>query len=202
MIVSTQLIVLEKSPYRESALIVRGITPDYGKTAFVAHRAQKISGREFPEIDIFRELELEFKDDHRGELFTPDRVEMTAQFDAISNHPKNFILAGKIASFLLRNLVDNVPQPYTYDVFRSVLCQLSTDEPEWSLEQCAVVFKTAYLYENGLLPESRDPRVNEFIENIVASGIENSPLPDCSHDYWRKLHLWLNRIIDYHKLRR
>ena len=123
-------------------------------------------------------------------------------FMALWNRHTDFNAIEKIASFLLRNLVDNVPQPYTYDVFRSVLCQLSTDEPEWSLEQCAVVFKTAYLYENGLLPESRDPRVNEFIENIVASGIENSPLPDCSHDYWRKLHLWLNRIIDYHKLRR
>ena len=56
--------------------------------------------------------------------------------------------------------------------------------------------------ENGLLPESSDMRVNEFLENLVASGVENSPLPKCNPDYWHKLNLWLNRIIDYHELRR
>ena len=202
MISSTQLIVLEKSAYRESALIVRGVTPDYGRASFVCHRAQKLSDRNFPEIDLFRELEIEFRDDAKGELFTADRIEMTAQFDALSERSKNFVFVGRIGSFLLKNLAENLPQPYTYDAFRSVLSQLAMPEPEWTLEECAVVFKTTYLYENGLLPESSDVRVNEFIENLVASGVENSPLPRCNPDYWHKLNLWLNRIIDYHKLRR
>lgn len=34
-ITSTPLIVLSKSPYRESSLIVVGISPDYGKLQLV-----------------------------------------------------------------------------------------------------------------------------------------------------------------------
>ena len=42
MIVTTQFLVLEKRPYRESALIIRGVSPDCGRASFVVHGAQKI----------------------------------------------------------------------------------------------------------------------------------------------------------------
>ena len=52
-ITSTPLIVLSKSPYRESSLIVTGISPDYGRVQLLCNGAQKISGKDYVLVDIF-----------------------------------------------------------------------------------------------------------------------------------------------------
>lgn len=206
MITSSQLIVLDKRPYRENALIVSGISPDFGRIAFVVHGAQKISEKNFPAADLFREIEIEFNDDGTPkELYTAKNVELQTVFDDIANLPRNFKMAGRIGSFLLKNTPVNLPHPYTYDSLRSVLANLAQMECQhelWTLEQCAVIVKTAFLYDNGLLPEGQSEQQNEFMENLIAAGIDNSPLPLCAVEYWNALNNWLNSLIEFHHLKR
>ena len=198
--------MLDRRPYRESALIASGISPDYGKISFVLHGAQKVSEKNFPVADLFRELEIEFNDDgNPKELYTAKSVELLSSFDNIANDSRSFKMAGRIASFLLKNSPPNLPQPYTYDSLRSVLAnlgQLDCGHDHWTLEQCAVVIKSAYLCENGLLPETQNEKQNDFLENLVASGIDNSPLPECNPKYWSMLNNWLNSLIEFHHLKR
>lgn len=170
------------------------------------HGAQKLSEKNFPAADIFRELEIEFNDDGTPkELYTAKTVEVQTIFDDIANDTRNFKMAGRIASFLLKNSQPNLPQPYTYDSLRSVLANLAKmdcgHEP-WTLEQCSVVLKSAYLCENGLLPEGQTEQQNEFMENLVASGIDNAALPGCAPEYWIALNNWLNSLIEFHHLKR
>lgn len=207
MIFSTQFIILAKRPYRETALLLDGISPDCGRLSLVLHGGQKLSEKSFPVADLFRELDVEFNDNERSTLHTATRAELAASFDAIADHPKNYALAGRIAAFLLKNMQPELPQPYTYDAFKSVLSQLAgigdpadPDAPRWTMEQCAVVIKTAYLYENGLLPEARSEAQNDFLENLVAAGIDNSPLPECAPEYWGALNKWLNSLLEFHQL--
>ncbi len=204
MIASSQFIVLAKRPYRESALLLDGASPDYGRLSLVLHGGQKSSGGAFPAADLYRELEVEFREDEKSTLHTAGSVELLTSFDAVAEDTRAYLMAGRIASFLLKNLPHGIPQPYTYDSLRSVLCRLSGQdgEGEWSLEQCAVVLKTAYLYENGLLPEGSGEQQRNFLENLVAAGIDNSELPSCDPGYWRRLNLWLNALLDYHQLSR
>ena len=206
MIINCQFIVLDKRPYRESALLCSGITPDYGKVSFVIHGAQKLSEKSFPKADLFRELELEFNDDGTPkELYTAKNVELVNCFDAIANEPRHFKMAGRIASFLLKNTQNNLPQLYTYETLRSVLANLAgmdCGHELWTLEQCAVIIKCAFLYDNGLLPEGQNEQQNEFLENLVSSGPDNSPLPNCDPQYWNILNNWLNSLIEYHQLKR
>ena len=68
--------------------------------------------------------------------------------------------------------------------------------------QCAVVFKTAFLYEGGLLPRSEEERNNAFLENIVAAGVDNSELPACPESYWGQLNSWLSSLMELHGLRK
>ena len=201
--IATEIIVLSKQAYRETSLLLGGISPDFGKTSLVAQGALKISGRKFPEVDLFRELSVEFNEEKPGDLFTVRRMELIGTFDAVSDVPDHFKLATRIGGFLLRNLVPGVPMPYTYDTLRSVLTQLSGVEVEsrWSLTQCSVVVKTAFLYENGMLPEASDPGQNDFLEELVAAGIENSPLPECNPEYWTALNSWLNSLLKFNNLR-
>lgn len=205
MVVSTQLIVLSKQSYRESSLLLAGLSPDCGRLSLVANGAQKLSAKNFPAVDLFRELEVEFDDGGKSDLHTARRLEIATEFDAIAADPRHFRMAGRIGSFLLKNAVPNVPLPYTYDALKSVLSQLCTPSGTpgcWNMVQCSVVIKTAYLYENGLLPEASDPRQNDFLENLVAAGIENSALPACRPDYWKTLNEWLSSLLDFHHLAR
>ena len=205
MIVTTQLLVLEKRPYRESALIVRGASPDCGKISFVVHGAQKIGEKKTPVVDLYRELNIEYKDDVPGDLHNADRVELLSDFSAVADRSLPYKMAVKIGSFLLRSLPENLPQPYTYDAAVSVFRHLSAPEGGenvWSLVQCAVVLKCAYLYENGLLPEGVTREQNDFLENLVASGIDDSPLPECRPEYWNSLNNWMNSLLEFHHLER
>lgn len=202
---SGQFIILDKRPYKESALLLGCFSPDYGKMNFVLHGAQKLSAETFPAVDLFREVEIEFNDTAAsGDLYTARSAELLTAFDAVANNPLNFKMAERIGSFLLKNSLPGVPQPYSYDALRSLLVNLSgaTQHKPWSLEQCAVIMKTTYLYENGLLPEPKNQQQSDFLENLVASGIDNSPLPDCPAEYWNSLNLWLNSLIEYHQLKR
>ena len=201
VIISGSFIVLDKSPYRDSALLLRGISPDYGRISFILHGGQSAKT---PVADIFRELEIEFEDKNiPQELYTAKKADILTDFTPVAEHPKSFRMAGRIAAFLLGYMPPAVPQPYTYDTLRSVLANLAlADENSWSLVQCAVVIKTAFLYENGMLPEGGSPEQNEFLENLVAAGIDNSPLPDCPEKYFDTLNEWLNSLIQYHQLKR
>ncbi len=201
--VATQMIVLSKQPYRESALLLAGISPDCGKLSLVAHGAQKLSETKFPAADLFRELDVEFDDAGASELRTAKRLELVTGFDALADRPRHFQLAGRIGSFLLKNAAPELPLPYTYDALRGVLFQLcrGDDEPDrWTMEQCAVVIRITYLYENGLLPEPSEGEQAEFQEKLVAAGVENSPLPSCPAAYWKTLNQWLAGLCEYHKL--
>ncbi len=200
---STQYMVLARHPYRESALLLSGISPDCGKLDLVAHGAQKVSGRDFPVVDLFRVLAVEYDRSEKSELGTLRRAELEEDFSALAEQPKHFLFAGKVGHFLLRNSMPDAPLPFTFDALRSIFSQLALP-PEtagaWNMTQCSVVLKCTYLYENGLLPEAVSEKQNEFLENLVAAGIENAPLPACPETYWTPLNQWLNSLLDFHHL--
>lgn len=201
MIISGPFIVLDKLPYRESALLLRGVSPDYGRISFILHGAQTAKR---PAADLYRELEIEFEDREKlQELYTAKKAETLTDFSPLAEHHKSFLMAGKIAAFLLGNMASGVAQPYTYDSLRSVFANLALTGSggEWSLVQCSVVIKTAFLYENGMLPEGASMEQNEFLENLVAAGIDNSPLPEYPEKYYEAINSWLNSLIQYHQLK-
>ena len=61
MIISAPFIILDKRPYRESGLMLGGITPDYGEVSYILHGGQSFS-KSAPQADIFREVEIEFEE--------------------------------------------------------------------------------------------------------------------------------------------
>ena len=112
--ISTQFIILDKRPYKETAMLVNGISPDCGKLSLVIKKAQSVSGKgEFSGVDLFREFDVTYRDSGSGTLFDAENIELTAAFDGVSDNLRNFKMAGKISSFLLKNLADGVPVPFT-----------------------------------------------------------------------------------------
>ena len=83
--ISTQIIVLAKQPYRENALLLSGLSPDYGKLNLVANGAQQLSEKKFPAADLFRELDVEFNEEGASDLFTAKQLELATAFDALAD---------------------------------------------------------------------------------------------------------------------
>jgi hypothetical protein len=53
-----------------------------------------------------------------------------------------------------------------------------------------------------MLPEAVSQAQNEFLENLIASGVDNCHLPQAEPQYWNSLNEWLNQLITYHRLKK
>ena len=201
MITGNPFIPLAKTPFNDSDIIFRGLTPDYGKVSMLVRRAGQISRTSYPVADIFRELDIEFNDEIKGEIYTADKVDLACEFGDGILESRNYKFLGRISSFLLKNVPVNVPQIYTYNALRCIIENLGSNaEDSWSLIQCSVVLKMVFLSENGYLPEANSEEQIEFIDNLIVAGTENLPLPQCSDEYWKSLNSWLDALLSYNHL--
>ena len=200
----TSFIVLKKTPYQDSHLLLYGISPDYGKISLLLYNGCKADRNHFPSADLFQEFNISFEQKDNSELFTAKEVEMLSDFSSIADNILNFKFAGKIAQFLLTHTENNLPFPFTYDAARNVFLQLilPPDTPgKWTLEESAAAFKLCFLYEAGLLPEF-EGKVAELIENIISAVIEGAVLPAQPESYYKKLNQYCNSLLEYHNISR
>lgn len=198
----TDCIILSKQPYQESSLLLRAFSPDCGRMDLIAHGAQKVTETQFPVVDLFQMLSIEYSLSEKSQLGNLTGAEIRQDFSALGENPKHLLFAGRIARFLLDNTQPEMPMPLSFDTLVNVLTHLSEGgEGAWSMLQCAVLFKSAFLYEGGLLPETEGDR-GEFLEQLIDAGINNEPLPACNPGYWTALNKWLDSLMDYHQLKR
>ncbi len=197
----TQVIILQKTPYRESDLVAVGLSPDVGRLSLLLRGARKVEAKKFPCADLYRELDVEYPPSDRSELYTPVAIDLCEDYSALADDPEKFRFAGKIGAFLLRNSPPEVAMPFTYDTLKHVLFNLAAgSEALWTIPESSVIVKLTYLYENGLLPglsggTPQEAKALELFEAIVGAGIDYAPLPECRADYWPQLNNYLNGLI-------
>ena len=210
-LVSSNVIILRKMPYQESSLILGTLSAEFGKIDLIAKGARKLSKKQFPAFDLFREVQVTFPNNGKDNLHSATNAELIQSNDALANVPENFEIASKIADFILKNSVPDLPSPLVYDAMRNILRNwaLEGDKQEhpWTSQQCSVIIKTSYLYENGLLPDLGEPETKQayqqqqIIENILECGNEGAPMPVLDDVWWVQLNKWLNQLIKQHQLK-
>lgn len=206
----SEFIVLRKTPYRENALVLSGISPDFGKLEVIAYGAAGSSKpNSFPVADIYRVLSVTLKDNDleqgKNGLLAAKDVELIEDFPDLPRKLDNLKFIGKIGGFLLRNTVFESPLPLVYDALRSLLRILSNNEV-WSQREAAIVIKLTFLYENGLLPEPENMsaeaagKVMMLYEKIIECAVDAEPLPKLSVEYYLQLDSYLNMLITRNQL--
>lgn len=206
----SEFIVLRKTPYRENALVLSGISPDFGKLEVIAYGAAGSSKpNSFPVADIYRVLSVTLKDNDleqgKNGLLAAKDIELIEDFPDLPRKLDNFKFIGKIGGFLLRNTVFESPLPLVYDALRSLLRILSNNEV-WSQREAAIVIKLTFLYENGLLPEPENMsaeaagKVMMLYEKIIECAVDAEPLPKLSVEYYLQLDSYLNMLITRNQL--
>ncbi len=208
-VIETEFIVLKKLPYKETSLIIHGLSPEFGRLDLMARGALKNSSGKFPVIDLFQELKVEFKNSKNSSLHTIYEAELIKEHSAIALDLDCFVGGMKISTLILKNSHPGIPAPLTYAALINAIRNLAGETPmgkRWSFEQSLAALKAVHLHENGLLPEhfseaeSLNKQQADFITKLLKNAIAGNVMPECTAGYWTKLDNWLSALYEYHNL--
>lgn len=196
--VRTTLIVLRRTDYRESDLIISGVSPDCGRLELIAGGARKIGEKKFPVVDLFCELEIEYVPAEEG-LARLKAAELLTSFANVADQMPIYRLAGKVAALVLKQTAPDLPMALSYDALRNVLGNLAlyaAGKPAlWLPEAAGAVIKMVLLQEAGLLPEFDQPKVAALFDAVIEAGIGGEALPEYPSAYWAELSAYLNTLF-------
>ncbi len=194
-IVKTNFLVLRKTAYSETSLIVAGISPHFGQLHFLVRGARRMDKKHFPTVDIFRVLEVVYTPS-RSHLHTWKSADPLIDFAAVASRKSAFDTASWLARFALLNLAEQQECPRFHTALCSALqrlCQFAEDPartpsaPAIATVGAAVVF----LDENGLLPDyAGRPQQQAKRAALLELIHPDAKLPEISAENWARLMAW------------
>lgn len=213
-LLNTEMLILRKTPYRESSLLVAGITPENGRLDLVVKGELAFSKKKFPVIDLFRKIQAEFVRSPQSTLHNLRQAEVIADCgEELAAVPDNFLLASELAELILKSAKPDLPCPETFDASLNILDMLSRvarDEPQAAAKRsrCAAMMKLTILSENGLLPENLDPdpetnvEKHDLMDHILAAaqGLDDPPVN--TGRFWAQMNRWADFLISKTELNR
>ena len=147
----TRYMILRKTPFRDTSLVVAGISADHGRLDFVLKGARAIGKKQFPTADVFREFQLEFRPSRRPESMpTLLSMDLTASHDGIAQSMDCYLAACAFASDTLRRAQPMLEMPLTWQAFSVMLTRMErTLSPKIPL----MLARLAVLREHGMLSD-------------------------------------------------
>lgn len=191
-----RLIVLRKTDFEESSLIVSGLTEAHGKIDILFKSAKKIVKGKVKPVDIFRELKVRIRINEISKLQTVYDAELLSSFDGIANYPDNYLKAVNLSSFLTKNLHPGMESHEVYQAFKHSLEILSSEGS--SLIPWTDLVKLVYIKENGLLPETDSERKLAAMLAVIDATKGIIPMPEKDADSWNRISIWIKNLCNYH----
>ena len=147
----TRYMILRKTPFRDTSLVVAGISADHGRLDFVLKGARAIGKKQFPTADVFREYLLEFRPARRAESMpTLVSLDLTASHDGIAQSMDCYLAACSFAVETLRRAQPMLEMPLTWQAFSVMLTRMErTLSPRIPL----MLARLAVLREHGMLSD-------------------------------------------------
>ena len=147
----TRYMVLRKTPFRDTSLVVAGISGDHGRLDFVLKGARAIGKKQFPTADIFREFLIEFRPSRRADSMpTLVSMDLAAAHDGIARSMDCYLAACSFAAETLRRAQPMLEMPLTWQAFSVMLTRMErTLSPKIPL----MLARLAVLREHGMLSD-------------------------------------------------
>lgn len=171
----TSCIILRKTPFQETGLILACLSPDLGRIDLLCRGVRKFGKRSFPVISLFREISIDFREPKNASGLASLRApEPVLSHDALAEEPAAYMAACALAGFLLRNSRPMVSLP---DTFRALSLMLTRTAETRTAEPWLSYVKLVFLCENGLIsvPEDRQAILDSVI--AFATGLQSGPPP-------------------------
>lgn len=184
----TRYMILRKTPFRDTSLVVAGVSADYGRLDFVLKGARAIGKRQFPTADVFREFHLEFRPSRRAESMpTLVSMDLTVSHDGIAQSMDCYLAACSFASETLRRAQPMLEMPLAWQAFSVMLTRMErTLSPHIPL----MLARLAVLREHGFL--SGVVPYPELITPLFRCAVDaDAPWPDIDETAVNRISGWV-----------
>lgn len=186
-------LVLRKTPYSESSLVVAVLTPDEGQQHFMLKGERRPGKKRFPAADLFRHVRIGYRPSKR-ELHTAREIDCVTAYDAIAGTPLHYRTATWLCRLALRNTVAQVPAPDLFAALENAFCRLAGPQ----CNRAAIVLGVCFvlLDEAGLLPELPPAGAHaRQLHGLVAFAMRpEAPPPDYAAANWDELGRWMKNF--------
>ncbi len=198
----TSLIVLRRIPYSETSLVANCLSPDLGRVDILVKGALRMEKRKFPEIDLFNEIAVFFRESRSGTLHTLTKSELLASALEIADHPANLASAMDIARFILANTHFNMHTPRLYKAMRTMIADLMTADAGASWR---TFIRLVYLDEQGFLPnydgKTESANFAKMLHDVFSFCDRKIPMkPNLTAKYIEKLRAWTGSVCLSHSI--
>ena len=184
----TRYMILRKTPFRDTSLVVAGISSDHGRLDFVLKGARAIGKKQFPTADVFREYLLEFRTARRAESMpTLVSLDLTASHDDIAQSMDCYLAACSFAAETLRRAQPMLEMPLTWQAFSVMLTRMErTLSPQIPL----MLARLAVLREHGFL--SGVVPYPELVAPLFRCAVEaDASLPELDETTLNRIVSWI-----------
>ena len=148
-ILKTRYMILRKTPFRDTSLVVAGISAEHGRLDFVLKGARAIGKKQFPTADVFREFLVEFRPSRRPESMSSlVSMDLTAPHDGIAQSMDCYLAACSFAAETLRRAQPMLEMPLAWQAFSVMLTRM---ERSLSPKIPLMLARLAVLREHGFL---------------------------------------------------
>jgi DNA repair protein RecO len=192
--VEDEALVLRKTPYSETSLIAALLTREHGQIHVLLKGARRTGKRQFPAIDLFRQVSIQFQPGTNRDLYSLRGVELVQPHDSIAERPPHYRLALWLSRFMLANTHANVSVPRSYLALTYAFSRLAQAEAS----EDAVLLSLCFTFadESGLLPRYEDARSQGHIDAMLAFAADaDSATPHYPQEIWAGLRQWMYRLL-------
>ena len=184
----TRYMILRKTPFRDTSLVVAGISADHGRLDFVLKGARAIGKKQFPTADVFREYLLEFRPARRPESMpTLVSLDLTALHDGIAQSMDCYLVACSFAAETLRRAQPMLEMPLTWQAFSVMLTRMErTLSPKIPL----MLARLAVLREHGMLSDVVP--YPDLVAPLFRCAVEaDAPWPEVDETALNRIDSWV-----------
>lgn len=195
--IRTNIIILRKTPFQDTGLILAGLSAELGRVDVLVKGARSVGGKKSTKADLFRVIGVEVNPKRDG-LQTAYSLELIKVFDDIAMRHESYLYACAISEFALRNSHPGVTCPKFHLAIKSAFSRLSREK----CANSATLVKLAFLDEHGFLPEA-DPGHPEnavLLKRLIKAAQGAEAIPDLPADYMMRFSRWIDSLCSYHEL--
>lgn len=180
-------LVLRKTPYQGSSLIVSGLSPKLGQMGFFIRVPGLKSKKAFAHFDLFQLLRVNFRKG-KGELYYCEEAECLADYSGLASSYENFQAACWMAKFALGNVLPGLSHPRFFCAMLVALQRLS-----FHLQSPAAVLtglSLTWLEEAGCLNSTAFSAAEMAQCQLLLQMAAGGDMPVLAEDNWQQLWLW------------
>ena len=153
-ILTDRALILRRTPFGESSLVVQVLTERHGRVHLMAKGAYRHTSRYFCVLDLFHELELEWSHQKNRELQTLRKADLTVRRRSLTSDVIRYRAAVEVLELMELSARPGQADPTGFALLSRALELLG--RPEVAPEAVRSVFGLKFLANLGLAPSLRD----------------------------------------------